>query len=297
MKEKLHMIYAIMIIMFIVIIVLVIKVEKISKNNIQEDVTNTGDTLTDSQLKAINNQISQIYNMDVEAIRNLGAISKSLLTGTNYHSTIVGTPGSLTIPADTTILQGSLQVNQNATVTGNITTNNITATNINSTNDITIGKNLNVNGQFTSLAGGLQLKNTNYNVTGNDATIGNIVSDNVTHKALMISGNNSAGSVRRVKIYDDLTVSGNLSVNGGNINGVTKINGQPVMNTVIFEGWYDGDWAKMYRELLQYMKDNLPTKYCICYGIFTMTRGAYFVVGVCINGRYTTCNRGYDWDF
>jgi hypothetical protein len=53
--------------------------------------------------------------MDVEAIRNLGSISKSLLTGTNYHSTTVGTPGQLTIPADNTVFSGNL------TVTGNVT--------------------------------------------------------------------------------------------------------------------------------------------------------------------------------
>ena len=41
--------------------------------------------------------------MDIEAMRNLGAISKSLLTGTNYHSTTVGVPGTLTIPADNTV--------------------------------------------------------------------------------------------------------------------------------------------------------------------------------------------------
>jgi hypothetical protein len=93
-----------MIIMFIIIIFLFMKVEKISKNNNYENVTNT--VPTDAQLTAINNQISQIYNMDVEAIRNLGAISKSLLTGTNYHSTSVGTPGQLTIPANNTILGG-----------------------------------------------------------------------------------------------------------------------------------------------------------------------------------------------
>ena len=48
--------------------------------------------------------------MDVEAIRNLGAISKSLLTGTNYHSTTVGTPGTLTIPANSTVFQGNIKV-------------------------------------------------------------------------------------------------------------------------------------------------------------------------------------------
>jgi hypothetical protein len=99
-----------MIVMLIIIIILFMKVEKISKNNDQENATNTVPTITDAQLTAINNQISQIYNMDVEAIRNLGAISKSLLTGTNYHSTTVGVPGELTIPANNTVFKGDIIV-------------------------------------------------------------------------------------------------------------------------------------------------------------------------------------------
>ena len=47
--------------------------------------------------------INEQYNMDIEAIRNLGSISKSLLTGKNYHNTDVTTPGDLTIPANVKI--------------------------------------------------------------------------------------------------------------------------------------------------------------------------------------------------
>ena len=108
--DSLNMNTVCMIVMFIIIIFLFMKVEKLSKNNDQENVTNT--VLTDAQLTAINNQIQTIYNMDVEAIRNLGAISKSLLTGTNYHSTTVGTPGQLTIPANNTILGGPSTIAQ-----------------------------------------------------------------------------------------------------------------------------------------------------------------------------------------
>jgi hypothetical protein len=97
----------------IITIILIIAVIYIiaSKKNDRENATNTAAIITDSQLTAINNQISQIYNMDVEAIRNLGAISKSLLTGTNYHSTTVGVPGELTIPADNTVFTGGIIVN------------------------------------------------------------------------------------------------------------------------------------------------------------------------------------------
>jgi hypothetical protein len=106
----------------IITIILIIAVIYIiaSKNNDQENATNTSATITDSQLTAINNQISQIYNMDVEAIRNLGAISKSLLTGTNYHSTTVGVPGELTIPANNTVFKGNQEIQGNIKVNGNI---------------------------------------------------------------------------------------------------------------------------------------------------------------------------------
>ena len=105
----------------IITIILIIAVIYIiaSKKNDRENVTNTA-TITDSQLTAINNQISQIYNMDVEAIRNLGAISKSLLTGTNYHSTTVGVPGELTIPANNTVFKGNQEIQGNIKVNGNI---------------------------------------------------------------------------------------------------------------------------------------------------------------------------------
>jgi len=105
----------------IITIILIIAVIYIiaSKKNDRENATNTA-TITDSQLTAINNQISQIYNMDVEAIRNLGAISKSLLTGTNYHSTAVGVPGELTIPANNTIFKGNQEIQGNIKVNGNI---------------------------------------------------------------------------------------------------------------------------------------------------------------------------------
>ena len=57
---------------------------------------------TEIEIK-IKEEINKQYNIDIEAIRNLGAISKSLLTGKNYHSTTPATPGILTIPAATTI--------------------------------------------------------------------------------------------------------------------------------------------------------------------------------------------------
>ena len=98
------------IIMFIIIIFLVIKIQKISKN--KENFA-----LSPDDLVSVRNEINRIYDMDVEAIRNLGAISKSLLTGTNtFTASATGTPGTLTIPANNTILQGNLTLPASQTI-------------------------------------------------------------------------------------------------------------------------------------------------------------------------------------
>ena len=60
-------------------------------------------TIPNNITDVVKNIVNQQYNMDIEAIRNLGAISKSLLTGKNYHSTNTATPGTLTIPGNTII--------------------------------------------------------------------------------------------------------------------------------------------------------------------------------------------------
>jgi hypothetical protein len=66
----------------------------------------------------IDEKIKRQYNMDIEAIRNLGTISKSLLTGKNYHNTVV-TPGELKIPANVQTL-GNQYINGNQNVQGTL---------------------------------------------------------------------------------------------------------------------------------------------------------------------------------
>ena len=146
--------------LFIIIIYLVINQKNMSKN--KENFTLSSDDLT-----LVRTEINRIYDMDVEAIRNLGAISKSLLTGTNtFTPSTSGTPGDLNIPADNTILQG-----------------------------------------------GLSLLNTTWEATKQDAATSHIVSDIGTNKSLMIVGNDSSGT-RKVKLWDDVTVSNNLQIDG-----------------------------------------------------------------------------------
>ena len=104
---------------FFIIIIIIYQSMQINKmkNAKQENFTS-------DELSSVRNEINKIYNMDVEAIRNLGTISKSLLTGTNYHSTEVGTPGDLTIPADNTIFNGDMKINGGITVDGPINFSN-----------------------------------------------------------------------------------------------------------------------------------------------------------------------------
>ena len=76
-----------------------------------------GDVTIENLREEVMKAVDSTYNMDTEAIRNLGAISKSILTGKNYHNLdgdIV--PGKLVIPANVEI-QGELTVHQKLIVT------------------------------------------------------------------------------------------------------------------------------------------------------------------------------------
>ena len=116
-----------MIIMFIIIIYLVINQKNKNKENFaltSDDLTVVRNEINAINLTTVRNEINRIYDMDVEAIRNLGAISKSLLTGTNtFTASTTGTPGQLTIPADNTIMQKDLLVKGGLTVNTGLTVN------------------------------------------------------------------------------------------------------------------------------------------------------------------------------
>jgi hypothetical protein len=68
------------------------------------------------------NLIKKEINYDMEAIRNLGSISKSLLTGKNYHNTSGVTPGDLTIPSNVIIQGNSLAVSVGTIILWGLTT-------------------------------------------------------------------------------------------------------------------------------------------------------------------------------
>jgi len=133
--------------MFIIIVVLFFKIEKMSKKINQENFA-----LGPDDLSVVRNEINRIYDMDVEAIRNLGHISKSLLTGTNtFTASANGTPGSLTIPANITTFQGDVRINGNLYV-GNVRVENnslyVGACKIWPNGDITVG-NYGIDGAYS----------------------------------------------------------------------------------------------------------------------------------------------------
>ena len=92
------------------------KVEKFENGKVVEHNTNTSTQDLNNKIKRM---IDEQYNYDVDAIRNLGAISKSLLTGKNYHNTTGVTSGDLTIPANVKTL-GNQNVDGNINAKGTL---------------------------------------------------------------------------------------------------------------------------------------------------------------------------------
>ena len=183
-----------MIFMFIIIILLIINQKNISKN--KENFV-----LGSTDLTNLRTEINRIYDMDVDAIRYLGAISKSLLTGTNTSTTYIGKPGTLTISANNTILRG-------------ITFDNSTF-------------------------------EKTHNSSGKGNSVGYIVSDNDKDKKLMIVGNNTAGSVRKVGIWDELQVHGNAGISGN-----LQIDGNITVKGTLHDKYYPVGVEQTYKDMI-----------------------------------------------
>jgi len=95
---------------FMFICIIALFVENRNMNNKFKSLENFGNDniehLSNTDEDRVRALIKEEYNHDIEAIRNLGAISKSLLTGKNYHNT---SPtdlqnNTLTIPANVNTL-------------------------------------------------------------------------------------------------------------------------------------------------------------------------------------------------
>ena len=184
-----------MIFMFIIIICLIINQKNISKN--KENFA-----LGPEDLTTVLNEINRIYDMDVQSISNLGAISKTLLTCSNtFTASLTETPGNTTIPVDATILRG-------------ITFDNSTW-------------------EKTS------------NSNGKGSSVGYIVSDNANYKKLMILGNNTAGGVRKVGIWDELNVYGNEIVSSNlQIDGNLTVKGSIIFDKLDNPIGVDQTWQQ-----------------------------------------------------
>ena len=99
------------ILIIILILIIIYQIFKPPRNEKFADL----DTATLTAINtAVQSQINNIYDLDVEAMRNLGAISKTILTGANYDgSGATKNPGTLTIPANLVVL-GSITYNGTA---------------------------------------------------------------------------------------------------------------------------------------------------------------------------------------
>jgi microcystin-dependent protein len=100
--ECTNTVYFIIIIIIIIDIIIFFKLKKISKNNYENFTFDK--PISSDQLLQTKTQIEAMYNMDIEAIRNLSDITRSLLLGYNYLTipTTDPIPGTLTIPTDVT---------------------------------------------------------------------------------------------------------------------------------------------------------------------------------------------------
>ena len=106
-----------LIISLICIVIMYFEINNLKKNNLENFNNNNIEHMTDVDEERVRDIVKEEYNHDIEAIRNLGTISKSLLTGKNYHNT---SPtdlenNTLTIPANVRIL-GNITVEGNGEI-------------------------------------------------------------------------------------------------------------------------------------------------------------------------------------
>jgi hypothetical protein len=150
-------------------------------------------------------------------------------------------------PADYEAVQNmaSLYNTGNVTATNITTTGNVTAANIAATGKLTVsdalinatltaGGDTTINGVLTATKpatiSDIRLSKGWTNYPGSAPDHSEISNDVDQNKTLMIVGNTSAGGARRVGMWDDVTVNGNLTVTGKT-------------NFKVFPGWqaFDGN--------------------------------------------------------
>ena len=179
----------------IVLIVLVVGMlfmaTKVYKNNNIEK-------FEQEQVELIKEEINRQYNMDIEAIRNLGAISKSLLTGKNYHNTEGVSPGVLTIPANV-VIEGNMIVKGTTELSDDI--------NMNADVNIQHGKHLYFNSDVEGKKSDLFFNNTGLEIAQRNCDRLRLYQNN---KGIDITGTKLKGDGENVTVDDTLVLNGNF---------------------------------------------------------------------------------------
>ena len=221
MKKILKILFLVVILMFIMNCYCLYEIKKNIKKEGFAETSNTD---------LIKKEISNIYQADINAIRNLASISEKLQSG--------GKNGLLTIPGNVKI-EGELQVDKNINAIDDIksknliSSNNIMGANLTVTNAKT--KNLNVSKD-------INCSNTIHGLTlhakKNNSYIGYSDNKNYLRGINRMEGNVETG----MNIAGNLNVKGTTTTNNlnvkGNINltdGKSKIISGP--NTISFAHW------------------------------------------------------------
>lgn len=181
-------------------------------------------------------------------ISNSGTDVRLRIDGTAAAATtnLVGidlAPMTTAQPRTAALIQARLTDTADATRTGDLTFATLNSGSLTERMRITGGGNIGINNttpshKLTVTGGGI---GGNYGLTPQYAAwnaygVGDggaaIYNDNATYQALMIAGNTSAGGVRKINMYDDVAIAGNLSV-AGSILGAGSLWNRSGTNTYL----------------------------------------------------------------
>ena len=167
---------------------------------------------------------------------NTALINGSLIS-TYQTINLTGTTTSATYNFSSMSWSGTATFNNALTVSGGISTTTLTAsglltassgistTTLTTSGALTVTGNLSANGgvfsNVTSYIGGVNFYNNTYVNLSTWGTQSEICNDTTSFKALMVLGNTSAGGVKKINLYDDVSISGNLTLPNGSITLTT----------------------------------------------------------------------------
>jgi hypothetical protein len=115
------------------------------------------------------------------------------------------------------ITKTTANILNNLLVKGNINSSNMNINSItNTSNNIdTINTvNTNIIKSDKNVLNKININNSEWEKEHNGDDKSYIISDNKNYKSLMIVGNNLKNNIRNIQLYDNVTINGNLKVNG-----------------------------------------------------------------------------------